>query len=65
MEDKKCPKCPNSPVMRKAQRTGAIPVLLDERFSTGSGKIYGDKAAITVAAYECPDCHLVELYRET
>jgi hypothetical protein len=62
MADKTCPKCPNSPVMHAAPSLTVIPGMLDERFP--SFKKINDKCGLAVRAYECPSCHLVELYRE-
>jgi hypothetical protein len=61
MADKTCPKCPNSPVMRVAPVVGIIPAKSDEVLSA---KVINDACGLPVQAYECPNCHLVELYRE-
>jgi hypothetical protein len=62
MADKTCPKCPDAPVMKTAPVVSIIPAMRDERFST---KVINDACGLAVQAYECPHCHLVELYRES
>jgi hypothetical protein len=57
MPDKTCPKCPNSPVMNATPVVSIIPAMSDERF-------VNVKCGLPIQAYECPQCHLVELYRE-
>jgi hypothetical protein len=62
MADKTCPKCPNSPVMNKAPVIAIIPAMLDDRFP--NVKKISDSSGSPVQLYECPHCHLVELYHE-
>jgi hypothetical protein len=61
MAEKTCPKCPNAPAMNASAVLGIIPAKLEE---TLSAEIINDKCGLTVRAYECPHCHLIELYRE-
>jgi hypothetical protein len=62
MADKTCPKCPNSPIMDATPVLGVIPSSLGESFS--DAKVINEKCGLVVRAYECPHCHLVELYHE-
>jgi hypothetical protein len=61
MLEKTCPKCADAPVMKPAPVVGMIPAKRDSELSA---KIIGDACGFPVRAYECPKCHLVELYRE-
>jgi hypothetical protein len=61
MAQKTCPKCPGSPVMNAAPVIVVIPAMNDERFV--NVKKISETAGLPVEAYECPLCHLVELYR--
>jgi hypothetical protein len=61
MDDKTCPKCPNSPPMKKASHLGLVSaVLAGERIAGPSEP----KSGFPLAIYECPHCHLIEFYRE-
>jgi len=62
MEDKTCPKCPGSPSMRAVPVVGMIPARKGAELSA---KIINDACGFPVQVYECPTCHLVELYRES
>lgn len=61
MADKTCPKCADAPVMKPAPVVGMIPAKQTGELSL---KIISDACGFPVRAYECPKCHLVELYRE-
>ena len=61
ISQKTCPKCPGSPTMNAARVIGIIPAMNDERF-TNIEKI-SKTGGFPVQVYECPQCHLVELYR--
>jgi hypothetical protein len=61
MADKTCPKCPNSLPMNKSSRPAFIPALLPGQTVAGPSD---PKPAFPVLIYECPHCHLVELYHE-
>jgi len=61
--EKKCPKCPNSPVMKKSEFMAIIPAMGEEKYGT-QGKPILEKAGNPVRVYECLVCHLVELYHE-
>jgi hypothetical protein len=41
---------------------GIIPARRNGELST---KVVNDACGFPIRAYECPNCHLVELYRET
>ena len=56
-EDKKCPKCPNLPHMMK---TEVRPIVPQEPGANTAAK----QAESPLQAYECPNCHLIEFYRE-
>ncbi len=59
---KTCPKCPGSPAMSATAVIGIIPAMNDERF--GNIEKISRTAGFPVRVYECPQCHLVELYRQ-
>lgn len=61
MPEKTCPKCVDAPVMQAAPVVGMIPARQTAELSA---KIISDACGFPVRAYECPKCHLVELYRE-
>jgi hypothetical protein len=61
MPEKTCPKCVDAPVMKPAPVLGMIPARQAGELSS---KIISDACGFPVRAYECPKCHLVELYRE-
>jgi hypothetical protein len=54
--NKTCPKCPDSPTMTKTDRVFIIPQLGDK------GEAISSHLGASVQVYECPNCHLVELY---
>ena len=58
MENKQCPKCPDS-IMIAADYIGVVPAQLDQKYGT---QTVSSNDGIPVAMYECPNCHLVELY---
>lgn len=58
MTQKTCPKCPNSPPMTKTDHVYMIPQIGEKGEATAISSRNGAK----VHAYECPKCHLVELY---
>jgi hypothetical protein len=58
---KTCPKCPGSPAMNVTAVIGIIPAMNDDRFPNIE-KI-SRTSGFPVQVYECPQCHLVELYR--
>lgn len=62
MPDKICPKCPGSPVMTAGKIMAIIPGMNDERFV--NVEAISEKGGYPVQVYECPRCHLVELYHE-
>ena len=57
-DEKTCPKCPNSPAMKRMNVLGIIPAMLDDRFTSQTV----GKNGYQVQVHECPNCHLVELY---
>jgi predicted nucleic-acid-binding Zn-ribbon protein len=61
--EKKCPKCPNSPVMKKSEFMTIIPAMGETRYGT-QGKAISERAGIPLRSYECLACHLVEFYHE-
>jgi hypothetical protein len=61
MPEKHCPKCADRPVMKASTVAGIIPAWKNEELSP---KVVNDACGFPVRAYECPSCHLVELYRE-
>ncbi|MGB9510716.1 MAG: hypothetical protein WBU20_03450 [Candidatus Acidiferrum sp.] len=61
MAEKTCPKCAGAPVMKAAPVAGMIPAKDAHTLST---KVINEACGFPVRAYECPHCHLVELYRE-
>jgi hypothetical protein len=58
---KTCPKCADAPVMQASPVVGIIPA---RRNGELSAKVVNDACGFPIRAYECPNCHLVELYRE-
>ena len=54
-----CPKCTNSPPMKKSELFGFIPALSPNEKVAGPTE---PKPGFPVSIYECPRCHLVELY---
>lgn len=58
-EEKKCPKCPNSPVMTRTDRVLVIPNLTRKSDANLAVNL---RDGAPVEAYECPSCHLIELY---
>jgi hypothetical protein len=56
-EDKKCPKCPNLPHMIKTD----VSLILPGELGTNAA---AKQAGASFQAYECPNCHLIEFYRE-
>jgi len=56
-KNKTCPKCPNSPPMTRTDCVFIIPQLGDKK-----GEPISSRLGAPVQAYECPRCHLVELY---
>lgn len=56
-QSKTCPKCPSSPEMVKNDKPFIIPALVDSGEAPISNRLGGP-----VQIYECPQCHLVELY---
>jgi hypothetical protein len=61
MQKRTCPKCPDSPEMNASPVIAIIPAMIDENFI--NVKKISDRGGLPVQAYECPECHLVELYR--
>jgi hypothetical protein len=61
MAVKTCPKCADAPVMLVSPVVGIIPA---RRNGELSAKVVNDACGFPIRAYECPNCHLVELYRE-
>lgn len=61
MAVKTCPKCSDAPVMQASPVVGIIPA---RRTGELSAKVVNDACGFPIRAYECPHCHLVELYRE-
>ena len=62
-ESKRCPKCPNSPEMDKAD----FKVFLQEAQGEKPGmsaKIGRPNAGTVLELFRCPNCHLVEFYYE-
>ena len=58
--DKTCPKCPNSPKMKKVERAGFIFSVLPGQQISGPSEA---KEGFSLNLYECPHCRLVEFYR--
>jgi hypothetical protein len=58
-----CPKCSGSTPMREAGIIVFLPALRDEKYNRQDGA-FSQKAGIPACPYECPKCHLVELYHE-
>jgi len=61
MAEKTCPKCADAPVTKAAPVVGMIPAKQGAELSP---KVINDACGFPVRAYECPKCHLVELYHE-
>ena len=61
MAEKTCPKCAGAPVMEKSAVVGIIPAKSGSELTA---KVVNEACGLPVLAYECPKCHLVELYRE-
>jgi hypothetical protein len=61
MAMKTCPKCPGGPEMQASPVVGIIPARRNGELSP---KVVNDACGFPIRAYECPNCHLVELYRE-
>lgn len=61
MEYKTCPKCLDSPTMKAVPVIGMIPARSGGELSP---KVINDACGFPVQVYECPSCHLVELYRQ-
>lgn len=57
--EKVCPKCPNSPPMMKNTGPFMIPAL-----SQNKKPPISDRMGAPVQIYECPNCHLIELYHD-
>lgn len=58
---KTCPKCADAPVMQPSPVVGIIPARSNVGLST---KVVNEACGFAIRPYECPKCHLVELYRE-
>ena len=56
--EKTCPKCLNPPPMTKTEHVFMIPQLSENM----EGAPISSRLGAPVQAYECPNCHLVELY---
>jgi hypothetical protein len=61
MQVKTCPKCEGAPAMTASAVVGIIPAKNEEVLTP---KVVNEACGFPVRAYECPQCHLVELYRE-
>ncbi len=57
MAIKTCPKCPNSQMKEVTVADGVIPAI------TSDSKI-SETDCFPVVLFECPRCHLVEIYRK-
>jgi hypothetical protein len=57
--EKTCPKCPNSPTMIRTDRFFMIPAMAESKAAKAP---ISDRMGAPVQIYECPHCHLVELY---
>jgi hypothetical protein len=58
---KTCPKCAGAPVMEASPVAGIIPARNEVELTA---RVVNEACGFPVRAYECPKCHLVELYRE-
>ena len=58
MTGKTCPKCPKSPPMTQIKKPGFIFAVFGQEISGPSEA----KQGFPVYLYQCPDCHLIELY---
>jgi ribosomal protein L40E len=61
MAEKICPKCADRPVMLASRVAGITPARNEVELTA---KVIHDACGLPMRAYECPKCHLVELYRE-
>lgn len=59
--EKKCPKCPDHPVMKTTPYGYIIPAQNETRFGSRAKPI-SDTSGLPLAAHVCPNCHLVEFY---
>ncbi len=61
MAEKICPKCSHGPVMKESDVAGILPARNESELSP---TVVNESCGLPVRAYECPECHFVELYRE-